>query len=41
MANLQCGAIQIMYNICHIKPYTLDTKLEDYIPKNMSDDVII
>ena len=39
--NLQCGAIQITYNIRHIKPYKSDTKVEDPNSKNMSDDVII
>ena len=39
--NLQCGAIQINYNIRRIKPYKLDTKVEDYNSKNMSDEVSI
>ena len=39
--NLQCGAIQITYNICRINPYKYDTNVEDYNPKNMSDDVNI
>ena len=39
--NLQYGAIQIKYNICYIKSYKLDTKVEDFNSKNMSDDVSI
>ena len=38
---LQCGAIQIMYNIRRIKPYKSDTKFEDFNPKNMYDAVNI
>ena len=38
---LQCGAIQITYNIRPNKPYKSDTKIEDYNSKNMSDDVRI
>ena len=38
---LQNGATQIMYNIHHINPYKLDTKVEDSSSKNMSDDVNI
>ena len=38
---LQNGATQITYNICRIKPYKSDTKVEDYSSKNMSDDVSI
>ena len=41
MANLQCGAIKIKYNICRINPYKSDTKVEDISSKNMSDDVSI
>ena len=37
--NSQCGAIQIKYNICRIKPYKLDTKVENYNSKNMDDAV--
>ena len=32
---LQNGATKITYNICHIKPYKSDTKIEDYSLKNM------
>ena len=39
--NLKCGAIQIKYNIRHIKPYKYDTNVEDINPENMSDDVNI
>ena len=39
--NLQCGVIQIKYNIRHIKPYKSDTNVEDISSKNMSDDVKI
>ena len=28
MVTLQCGAIKIRYNICHINPYTSDTNVE-------------
>ena len=38
---LQYGVIQIMYNICRIKPYKPDTKFEDFNPKNMDDAVSI
>ena len=38
---LQYGAIQITYNIRRIKPYTFDTKIEYFNPKNMDDDVNI
>ena len=31
----------MMYNICRIKPYKSDTKVEYYNSKNMSDDVSI
>ena len=39
--NLQCGAIQMRYNICCINPYKSDTNVEDISSKNMSDDVNI
>ena len=39
--NLQCGAVQIMYNIRCIKPYNSDTNVEYINPKNMSDNVNI
>ena len=26
---LQCGAIKIRHNICHIKPYTYNTNVKD------------
>ena len=39
--NLQCGAIQIKYNICCIRPYKLDTKVEDFNSINMDDAVNI
>ena len=32
---LQCGSIQITYNICRIKSYKSDTKVEYFNPKNM------
>ena len=38
---LQCGVIQITYNIRRINPYKLDTKVEDSISINMSDSVNI
>ena len=38
---LQCGAIQIKYNICRINPYKSDTKVEDFYPKSMDDVVNI
>ena len=41
MVNLQCGAVQTKYIIRRIKPYKSDTKVEDYISKNMSDNVNI
>ena len=37
MAELQCGAIEITYNIRRIKSYTSDTNVEDINPKNMCD----
>ena len=37
--NLQYGATQIKYNICRINPYKLDTEVEDFNSKNMSDEV--
>ena len=39
--NLQCGPTKIRYNIRQIKPYKLDTKVEDIHSKNMSDYVSI
>ena len=33
--SLQCGAMQIRYNIRRIKPYKSDTKVEDINPENM------
>ena len=41
MVTLQCGAIQINYNICHIKPYIYDTNVEYSSSKNMYDYVNI
>ena len=41
MVNLQCGTKTIRHNIRRIKPYKLDTKVEDINSKNMSDDVSI
>ena len=38
---LQNGATQIIYNIRCINPYKPDTKVEDYNPINISDDVSI
>ena len=38
---LQCGAIKIKYNIHRIHPYKLDTKVEDFNPKNVDDAVNI
>ena len=38
---LQNDAIQMMYNICCIKPYKSDNKVEDFSFKNLSDDVSI
>ena len=38
---LQCGAIQITYNIRRINPYKSDTKVEYFNPKNMDDAVNI
>ena len=38
---LQYGSIQIRHNISRIKPYKLDTKVEDFNPKNMDDAVNI
>ena len=37
----QYGAIKIKYNICCIKPYKFDAKVEDSSSKNISDDVNI
>ena len=39
--NLQCGAIQIKYNIRRIKPYKSDTKVENSNSINMYDAVNI
>ena len=41
MVKLIYGAIKIMCNIRHIKPYTYDTNVEDIIPENMYDNVNI
>ena len=41
MVNLQCGLIQINYNIRRINPYKSDTKVENYNSKNMDDAVNI
>ena len=38
---LQCGAIKIAYNIRHIKPYKVDTKVEDYNSIHMYNSVRI
>ena len=38
---LQYGPTKNGYNIRQIKPYKLDTKVEDFNSKNMSDDVSI
>ena len=39
--NLQCGTIQVEYNIRCIKPYKSDTKVEDFNSKNMDDAINI
>ena len=39
--NFQCGPTKNKYNIRRIKPYKLDTKVEDYNSIHMSDDVSI
>ena len=39
--SLQCGAIQMKYNIRRINPYKLDTKVGYYGSKNMYDNVNI
>ena len=39
--NLQCGATKIKYNICRLKPYKLDTKVEDYSSKHLYENVNI
>ena len=39
--NLKYGLTKIRYNIRWIKPYKLDTKVEDSNSINMSDDVSI
>ena len=41
MVLLKCGVIKITYNICRIRPYKTDNKVEDFNPKNMDDDVNI
>ena len=41
MVKFQCGATKIKYNICLIKPYKYDTKVDNFISKNISDDVNI
>ena len=41
MVMLQCGAIQITYNIRHINPYKSDTKDEDFNPRKMYDAINI
>ena len=38
---LQCEAINIWYNIRHIKPQTFDTNVEDMNSKIMIDNVIL
>ena len=38
---LQCGPTKIRHNICQIKPYKSDTKVEDSNSINMSDDISI
>ena len=38
---LQYGPIKIMHNIRRIRPYKLDTTVQDFISKNMSDDISI
>ena len=39
--DLKYGVIQITYNICRIKPYKSDTKVEDYSSINMYETVNI
>ena len=39
--HLQYAATQIKYNIRRIKPYKLDTKVEDFNSINISDEVNI
>ena len=41
IVNLQCGVVQIRYNILCIKPYKFDTKVDGFSSKNKSDDVNI
>ena len=41
MVLLKCCAIKITYNICRIRPYKTDNKVEDFNPKNMDDAVNI
>ena len=38
---LHCGAIKIMHNIRHSKPYTYDKNVEDINTENIYDDVNI
>ena len=38
---LQCGAIKIRCNICHMEPYTSVANVEDITPENMCDNVNI
>ena len=39
--NLQCGPTKTRHNISRIKPYKLDTKVEDHNSINISDDIRI
>ena len=39
--NSICGAVQVRYNIHHIKTYKFDTKVEDIGSKQISDNVNI
>ena len=39
--NLQCGVVQIKYNIRHIQPYISDTKVDNLSSVNISDNVNI
>ena len=39
--NLQCGVVQIKYNIRQIQPYISDTKFDNLSSENISDDVNI
>ena len=38
---LKYGATEIRHNICHIKPYKSNTKVEDFNSRNMDDSVNI